>query len=225
MNNIVNRIDLAYLPDITQETMLDVIDLNELNSAYKFAYEHKFRSFCTYAELFPFIECSHYTVPFCSVISFPEGTLNSFRKLFELGRIYEIGKKASGSEADIVLDPNLGFAINNILDITPFKELINIKFILEIETRSKEDVEKLTKVMNLHRPSFIKTSTGKRGSMSFEEKLELTKYLKSLTDLPIKYSGGIKTFDQISRIDDGLKDDRTIFGVSYSTVKSWNLTK
>lgn len=216
-----NITEVAYLPDI-KTSLLDDCDLSELNRAYDFCCEKKTRAFCTYLDLIPCIQHDHYPVRLVPVIDFPRGYSNREEKIFEAGRAYELCKKASASEIDVVLGNHA------VLDIEAFNSSmlwnrIGIKYILEIGCihRDIDDIRYIVQTLNEHKDKFkyIKTNTGKN---AFDEKkrIELLKFVRTLTDAPIKISGGITSFEMMKTYKKLLGKD-TIFGVSYSKIKDW----
>lgn len=216
-----NLIECAYLPDIIN--IEDDINIRELNEAYKFASEGGYRSFCTHLNYIPFIESKNYTTRLVPVIDFPFGRNYSECKLFEAGVAYRSCQKASASELDIVLNPNLQHAELDIIKFTQAKinEKIGLKYIIEIEHRSRPDIARLLKHLTLENCRYVKTSTGKLPAIPFEEKLVNVEWLAKHTALDIKVSGNIKTIEMLEAYKNVLKN-RGIYGISYSTLRDWN---
>jgi deoxyribose-phosphate aldolase len=226
VNNLIKKIEVAYLPTLQHDSLLDDVNLQELNEAYKFSVKYKFRSFCTYLYLIPFVKSSG-NIRFCPVISFPEGTDNSQTKLFDAGRAYELCKTSLSSEIDVVLHPELGQAIEDLhsFDIAKINDKMGIKYILELGHRKQSDIVGLLnlfhhKSLNKYSCRYVKTNTGKKGEISFKDKLNLVEWLRGHTDIPIKVSGNVNSF---SEMDEYIKvaGNNTIFGVSYNKITGW----
>lgn len=226
-----NKVDVTYLPILDLDDPIKVVDqvnLRELEDAYYFTMETYGRSFCTYMFLIPMIPSPYgFPIKFSTVIDFPNGGATSAHKVFDSGRAFELCKKASGGELDVVLNPELQDAKLNILAFTNanIKSRIPIKYIIELGHLGDgedewERVGGILSTLNKSNCSYVKTNTGRGVVMSFEEKLGMCKKLRELTDLPIKVSGGIKTPEQCEKFIKALGGD-TIFGVSYKTLLEW----
>lgn len=216
------KIEVAYLPDIKTDLMDDV-DLNVLNAAYAFANTHKCRAFCTYLPLIPLIESKNYVTRLVPVIDFPSGeTLNAEQKIFECGRAYEVCKKASSSEVDIVLPSNSADAVHELIKISDAKvnSRIGVKYIIELCNRNKDYVKDVLTWLCAENCTYVKTNTGKLAKILFEEKLEAVRWMRDLTTLPFKISGGVDSNEHIEKYLEAAGPD-TIFGVGYQKLKEW----
>ncbi len=226
---LISKIDVTYLPITTPETMLDDIDLNTLNQAYQYCIEYKARSFCTYPSLIPFIESKNYITPLCAVVDFPDGTETPEYKIRQAAQAYEICKKSSSSELDIVLNPCLSMAIEDLLclEIAKFYKDIKIKYILELGVRPNDEIEEilrffdpLTVGTSLIHTNYIKTNTGRKNKPSFNEKIKQVEWLRSKTDLPMKIAGGISSWNEIEAYEREISGEK-IYGVSFDKIKDW----
>lgn len=225
MKHLLNKIEIAYLPDLKDEQeILDIADLRILNEAYQWSMDHKVRSFCTYLGLIPYIQAKNYITRLVPVIDFPNGDSNTENKIFMAGISYDACKKSSASEIDVVLNSDLELAIKDLAQFTKSKtnKFIPIKYIIELGIRSKDDIKSLLIYLSGYNCKFIKTNTGKKNSMCFAEKLELVRWLRDETDLPIKVSGGVNSFKEMEEYIK-VAGDNTIFGVSYEKIKNWEL--
>lgn len=230
MNDLISKVDLTYLPVCKEgETFLDAVDLSELNKAYDFACMYKARAFCTYDFLLPYIEHETKHVAICSVIDFPDGTSEPEKKVFQAGQAYEASKKFISSEIDVVLNPSsVEAACNDLyaLMTAGVNEKIGVKLIIELGVRSSGDIKEILKCFNpeYSKPAFvckyIKTNTGRKNNPKFEDKLEQVKWLRNNTELPLKISGGISSWEEIEKYEKAIRGKK-IYGVGYQKLKEW----
>lgn len=229
MNKLISKVDVTYLPKFTKETILDDINLDDLNQGYKFARDNNARAFCTFHFLVPFIEAENYTTTIASVIDFPDGDRSSEEKVFMAGQAYEIGKKASCSEIDVVLCSSHSAAIEDMLsmEIANVPDLMVLKYIIELGIRPEKDIINLLKFFDVEvqkdsvmHCDYIKTNTGRHNNPTFKEKLEQVEWLRNYTNLPLKIAGGIKSWKEIEDYEDKIVGDK-IYGVSFDKIKDW----
>ncbi len=214
--NYPRFIDLAYLP--IREDSLD-INIEELNYAYDFACRHKFRGFCTYPQYISFLSTNRYTAKLIPVVDFPNGEMSPEEKMFDVGRSYEICKRGYSSEVDVVLNPNTKVAIEDFwsLALGKINDKMNVKPIIGLGFRKQEEILGLLEEFHEFpdQLSYIKTNTGKEGTISFNDKLALVKWLRSKTELPLKVSGGVETKEQIDAYRKVAGTD-LLFGMGFS---------
>lgn len=226
--NVAQSSEIAYLPNL--ENIEDDLNIQMLNDAYAFCIKHRVRSFVTYTSFIPFIQSKNYQVRLCAVIDFPNGTKRSEEKLFEAGRAYELCKKSSASEIDVVLNPIADSALDNICSFAFAKinNRIGVKYIFEISKNRMSDVIWILNHLNNDgglNDSFkmIKTNTGKKENIPFEDKLEMCKQIRKVSKKQIKVSGGVKE-SEISTYKKELGEN-TVFGVSYEKALLWEAFK
>jgi len=226
MKNLMSKVDVAYLPDHSSDPFdfLDAVDLNELNYGYQFCITHGARSYCTYPSLINCIESPNYITRLCAVIDFPTGKSTAEEKIFQAGRAFEMCRKSSSSEIDVVLHSSVIGAKEDV-DLFRYAQVhksIGVKFIIELGNRTWTDTKEVVKHLN-SRPNaikFIKTNTGKSEAITFNKKLQLVGEIRELTNIPIKVSGGVSNWQEMQDYINIAGED-TIFGVSYSKIKEW----
>lgn len=216
-------IDATYLPrytDYNPITILDETNLTELRESFQFACRHRFRSFCTYPFLAPMIQASVCPITLSLVEDFPLGDKGYIEKIADIGELRNIGKMSSRYEIDWVLSPSYHNACTE-LDLIKkghFHRSANFKIIVELGTRPMQDI--IYMLPELEQMAYIKTNTGRDRNIDFKEKIELVKLLRTHTKHPLKISGSIKSPEQIEAYFD-IAGEKTIFGVSISTLKEW----
>lgn len=143
-----------------------------------------------------------------SIIDFPKGDsgIKSKLKLIEDAIINGV------DEIDIVINYNLiknkenyEKLENEIRELTQYchKEGVIIKTTIEIGALNYQEIEDLCKMCIDNNVDFITTSTGKLSrDDSFETKLEKVKFMRKILpdNIGIKFSGGIRTNEQIKQI-------------------------
>jgi len=227
MNNLISKVDVAYLPTRSHDPyqFLDDVDLNVLNEGYEWCNNVGARSYCTYLDLVSLIESSSYRTKLCTVIDFPDGDAQSEEKIFEAGRAFEICKKASCAELDVVLNMSTMGAIDDFRKFiySHVDRLIGVKYIVELGHRNEENLDKLLRIFNLYEDNikFIKTNTGKLEKIDHGVRVKLVQDLRSKTKIPIKVSGGISSWQEMIDYINVAGED-TIFGVSYEKIKDWD---
>lgn len=228
MNPLIKKVDVTYLPQIKDE--MDDVDLIELQRAHDFAENHKARSLCTYPFLIPFLNREIYTIPICSVIDFPNGEDTIYNKVFQAGQIYELCKKSIKCELDIVLNPIMEKACNEIEIFAELSQKYNIitKFIIELSVRKDRDIRKICETLVFGKLSshsydkiIVKTNTGRKNNPTFQEKLSQVKWLNDelIRFYPIKIAGGINSWEEIKTYNKEIPN--SIYGVSFSKLKEW----
>ncbi len=229
--NFNSLIDFTYLPTISKNDFFNDINIEELNQYYRFAVQNKARSFTTYPDFISYLPKDG-KLPLSAVVSFPEGDLDTNLKCFEIGRIFEIAKNHTNKiEVDCVLNKYLEGAIQDIKALSYLNKNLTIKLIIELQSRSKNEILELINVIETYdsHKFIIKTSTGRfENNICFAEKLGSFEFLAENTHLPLKFSGGIKTIDQVNQIYKSMQDfnyhkNNTIYGISCKTLRDWYL--
>lgn len=218
MIKYLKRIDVAYLPNLKDNIFEHEYDVNK---AYEFTTKYQCRAFCTHFELLPLIQNIQPNVKMSCVIDFPKGCSPTFWKIFMAGRAFELLRHSNQSEIDVVLHPETNpYAMEDLMYFTlsHMHDYFGIKYIVELGLRPKDEVRKLVHLIDTYKSGkYIKTNTGKMGSITFEEKLGLVGWLYKQTKIPIKVSGGV-TLDHIDKYTH-VTNKHTIFGMSYDRLK------
>lgn len=143
-----------------------------------------------------------------ALIDYPKGTSSTKSKINEIDKSIVNG----ASEIDVVLNYNL---IKNDEDTEAIEKEIRdlaeychregtiIKLTIEIGALNYQEIEKICRMCIDSNIDYITTSTGKlTNDDSFETKLEKVKYMRKILsdDTKIKFSGGIRTTNQIKDI-------------------------
>lgn len=136
-------------------------------------------------------------IPVCTVIGFPNGYNTLQVKCFEAARAIEDG----ASEIDMVIniaflkDGNYDYILNEIKAVKEVCRDLILKVIVETCFLSEEEKAKLCAVVVAAGAEYIKTSTGfGTGNATLEDVALFSRCLDG-TNVKIKASGGIKTFE------------------------------
>lgn len=199
-NNFFNIIDYTILNTLTND------DIKKIS---KTAEENKFYSVCVLPEYVSIISSflDDYDIKVVATIDFPHGNSTTNEKIKDIDKSLVNG----ADEIDVVLNYKLikekewEKLKEEIRTITEHihKEGKIVKFIIEIGALNFQELEKISHICVECNVDFIMTSTGKLpNDISFEEKIEKIKFMRKI--LPdttkIKFSGGIRTNDQIAQI-------------------------
>jgi len=144
----------------------------------------------------------------CAAIDFPKGESSTKDKVKEIENSIVNGAK----EIDVVINYNLikdddlhedlDEEIRKLTEIC-HREGVIIKAIIEIGYLTYQEIEEICNMCVESGVDYIMTSTGKlKNDNSFEEKLEKVKYIRKIIpdDTKIKFSGGIRSIEQIEKI-------------------------
>lgn len=172
-------------------------------------------------------------VKVCSVIGYPLGANTIETKIFEsrdcvkkgageLDVVINIGAVKSGNYEYIEKELSVLVSIIRREQIAEYNRHINIKIIIETGILSKDEVRKVSSIVERSGADFIKTSTG-FGAKGVE--LDDVRLIREVVtrNIGVKASGGIKTFgDAQALIDAGATRLGTSSGVNiikeYSTI-------
>ena len=177
-------------------------DLLQIKEACETAIKYSYFGLCCYSQFIPeakkFLFSSD--VKLVTVISFPTGTNSLNDKIIETQRAIDLG----ADELDIVM--NYSFLKSNKIqeldrEISSLTELIHknnliVKIIIESGILTYKEIEKTCKICINNHVDYIKTSTG---TIQPGAEIEKVKFLRNLlpSEIKIKASGGIKTFEQV----------------------------
>ena len=152
------------------------------------------------------------------LIDFPKGTSSLDKKLKDIAEALTNG----ANEIDVVINyefikdeedhEDLEDEIRGIAELC-HKEGKVIKVIIEIGKLTFHEIEKICDMCIEGGVDYIMTSTGKlKSDDDFDEKIEKIEYMRKIlpSDIKIKMSGGIRTYDQI----DSAKTNVDRFGTS-----------
>lgn len=143
-----------------------------------------------------------------ALIDFPKGESSVKDKKDEIDSAIVDG----ADEVDVVINYNLikdseehEDLENEIRDLTEYchREGVTIKVIIEIGALNYQEIEAICKMCVDANVDYIMTSTGKLSKDdSFETKLEKVKFMRKIlpNETKIKFSGGIRTIEQIKEI-------------------------
>lgn len=143
-----------------------------------------------------------------SIIDFPKGESGIKTKIKEIERSIING----ADEIDVVINYNLiknkdehDELENEIREITEYchREGVIVKVTIEVGALNYQEIEDLCKMCIDNNVDFITTSTGKLPrDDSFETKLEKVKFMRKILpdEMKIKFTGGIRTNEQIKQI-------------------------
>ena len=142
------------------------------------------------------------------LIDFPKGQSSIKEKVREIEDAIVSGAK----EVDVVINydlikdedmyEDLDEEIRKVTEVT-HRECAIIKAIIEVGYLTYQEIEKICNMCVESGVDYIMTSTGKlKNDNSFDERLEKVKYIRKIVpdDTKIKFSGGIRSIDQIQKI-------------------------
>lgn len=148
-----------------------------------------------------------YNINIVSTIDFPKGKLSTSEKIKEIEKSLINGADEIDSTLNYSLIENDKWEDieNEIRKLTEYvhKEGKIIKFIIEIGILSFHKLEKICNICVKSSVDYIMTSTGKlENDDIFEDKLKKVKFMRKIipNDTNIKFSGGIRTVNQIKEI-------------------------
>ena len=194
---------------IIDYTNLTTLTNDDIKKLCKQAEDEMFYSVCVLPE-FVSIVSSFFTdsdVKIVTAIDFPKGESSITDKIKEVEKAIVNGV----DEIDVVINYSLlkkkdyEELENEIRTITEYvhKEGKIIKTIIEIGILNFQELEKICEICVESNVDYIMTSTGKLpNDDSFEKKLEKVKFIRKIipNDTKIKFSGGIRSNDQIKQL-------------------------
>ena len=135
-----------------------------------------------------------------TVVGFPLGACLSEVKAYEAQKAIELG----ADEIDMVIsvqsikDKDFGYTLKDIQTVKQACAKIPLKVIIETDLLTKDEIEKACKIIKLSGAEFAKTSTGfvKNGVGAKVEDIKLMHEVLKDSDVKIKASGGIKTYEK-----------------------------
>jgi deoxyribose-phosphate aldolase len=203
-----NKEKTQYNQMIDYTKIGDNLGNDKIKEFCKTAEENKFYSICIPAE---FVATAHSfldSVKISALIDFPNGTSDTKAKLEEIDEVIVNGAE----EVDVVINYKLikdddehDSLEEEIRKITEYchREGVIAKIIIEIGALNYQEIEAICKMCIDNNVDYIMTSTGKLPKDdSFETKVEKVKFMRKILpdELKIKFSGGIRTIEQIKEI-------------------------
>jgi deoxyribose-phosphate aldolase len=147
-------------------------------------------------------------VKIVALIDFPKGESDIKQKISEIDETIVNG----ASEVDVVInyklvkDPEEHEKLEKeIRELTEYchRESIIVKIIIEMGALNYQELETICKMCSENNADFIMTSTGKLPKDDpFETKVEKVKFMRKILpdEMKIKFSGGIRTIEQIKEL-------------------------
>ena len=191
MINILKTIDLAVLKPNRLE--------DDLIQACKLANTYKVASVCVRPMdvLFTKELLCNSIILVSTVIGFPRGNQNTNTKIMEALQAIEDG----GNELDVVMDTDAflnkkySYVRDSLKMLVKTAKDTSVKVIIETGLLSPDKIIKASQLVEASGAAYVKTCTGygPRGVVTAD-----ISTIMSSTSLPVKASGGIKTYNQAS---------------------------
>jgi deoxyribose-phosphate aldolase len=207
-----------YLENKEKEKYFSLIDYTKISDSLtndnikefcKDAINNNFHSICVLSKyIVPVNSFIKNEVKICSLVDFPKGESKTINKIKEIEESIVNG----ANEIDVVINyslikdqENVEILEQEIRELTEYchKEGSTIKAIIEIGALNYQEIEQLCKICSENNVDFVMTSTGKlNNDDTFEKKLEKVKFMRKIlpSEIGIKFSGGIRTIEQIKEI-------------------------
>lgn len=205
--NFVKLIDFTNLKsETTRKNMEEFCSL---------AKEYNFRAVCIHPFWVKFCKESlkNSGVLVAAVNDFPFGQGGKETKIFQT----ELAKKMGADEIDTVINIGALKSGNYNLVLEELKAVTKIlptKVIIESGLLSDEEIKKAAEIVKDSGAEFIKTSTGYIANTDIDTKANHVRLIKkTVPDLKIKASGGIRTYKDLKILRDEGAD---IFGIGMS---------
>jgi deoxyribose-phosphate aldolase len=186
----------------------DNLSNDKIKEICKEAEDNKFHSVCLPSEFIATAYSFLDNVKISALIDFPKGQSSVKNKIDEIDNAIVNG----ANEVDVVINYNLikntenhEELQNEIRELSEYchREGAVIKVIIEIGALNYQEIETICGICTDSNTDFIMTSTGKLPKDdSFENKLEKVKFMRKIlpSELKIKFSGGVRTIDQIREL-------------------------
>lgn len=199
-NNYNSKIDFTALTELSND------DIKKLCETVK---NNNFYSVCVLPDYVSLVSSflDDYEAKVVATIDFPKGQMSTSEKIEEIEKALVNG----ADEIDIVIDYQL---LKNTEDdelqeqLRKISEYVHkegeiVKAIIEIGALDFQELEKICQMCVSANVDYIMTSTGRLPKdNSFEEKIEKLKFMRKIlpNETKIKFSGGIRTNNQIEQI-------------------------
>lgn len=187
----------------------DNLDTDKIKELCKEAQDNNFYSICILPQYVTIANSLlKNSVKISALIAFPKGESDIKVKINDIDEAIVNG----ASEIDVVINYKLikdseehETLENEIRELSEYchKEGVTIKIIIETGALNYQEIETICKMCINSSVDYIMTSTGKLpNDDSFETKLEKVKFMRKILpdDIKIKFSGGIRTTEQIKEL-------------------------
>lgn len=204
-----NKEKSEYSKIIDYTKISDNLDNDKIKEFCKEAEDNNFYSICILPE---YIVTAHSLlrgeVKICALVDFPKGESSTKEKLSQIDHSIVNG----ADEVDVVINYQLvkdsdeqDKLEKEIADLSEYchKEGVIIKIIIEVGALNYQEIETICRMCIDSNIDFVMTSTGKLpNDDSFEKKVDKVKYMRKILPdgIGIKFSGGIRTTDQLKEL-------------------------